>query len=187
MTLQKRDISVLDPYASHLPHIFKRTISKLQQSVALGKSHCPLICYVGVSIYTNEGNRLAVNNLKYVSCQNFSDHRIPDSCSQAHSWHPSSDFLSPPCKPEQVGGKSPLLMSDTETGKCPQVATKETKLSSRQHFGPDTNSDINILPSSHFYKNLSCLENSVSQGEDNVCVTQARAGDTEIKPFSCSL
>lgn len=51
-------------------------------------------------------------------------------------------------------------MSDPETEKCPQIATKETKVSSRHYFSPDANSYMNILPSSHVYKELSCLENT---------------------------
>lgn len=51
-------------------------------------------------------------------------------------------------------------MSDPETEKCPQIATKETKVPSRHYFSPDANSYMNILPSSHVYKELSCLENT---------------------------
>lgn len=85
-----------------------------------------------------------------------------------------SSFMTPfirpaPWKPEQAGDKPSLLMSDIETEKCPQIATKETTLSSRHYFGPDANSYIDILSSSHFYKDLNCLENvGISQGKGTV-------------------
>ena len=69
-------------------------------------------------------------------------------------------------------------MSDIETEKWPQSATKEAKLFSGHYFGPDANSFIGILPSSLFYKDLSCLKNiNVSQGKPVV-------GPSTMRPSS---
>lgn len=128
-------------------------------SAALGKRHWTLIPYVGRSIGGNEGNRLAMNSLKTLSCQNFPDYRILDSHSCVlHASLPQSSYPHP-CKPEQADDQSPLLMSDTEAEKCPQMtlAAKETQSPSRHSFDPDANSDICILPSS-FLQRLELLE-----------------------------
>lgn len=83
-----------------------------------------------------------------------------------------------PCKPEQAGGQSPLLMSHTEAEKCPQMAAKETQLPSRHSFGPEANPDICMLPSLFlpWWELLEKCRCFTREGYDRIlyCVTQAR-------------
>lgn len=109
---------------------------------------------------------MAINNVKYLSCQTS---QVIGVLTHIHELthdplHQSSSPLHANWS-KQVDN-SPWLMSDIETEEWPQTAPKETELSSRHYFGPDANSYFGLLPSSHFYKNLSCLRNiGLSHGQ----------------------
>lgn len=116
--------------------------------VALGKRHWTLIPYVSRSVGGKEGNRLAMNNLKTLSCQNFPNRRIPDSHSYVHSWLPSSEPV--PLSTQTQAGRWSVTTAHVRHGswKMPQIAAKETQSPSRHYLGPDANSDFCVLPSS---------------------------------------
>ena len=118
------------------------------------------VFYTVVSMHINKGDRMAMNNIKSLNCQTSQTRGV-----LTYIHKPIHDPV--PCKSKQAGDNSPFLMSDIETEKWPQIATKETKLFSGHYFGPDANSYIGKLPSFLFYKDLSCLKNiGVSQAKN---------------------